>query len=83
MGHGLNDRPRGPAILWGVIAAAETTLQIRWLQPGVLGNPGQHLRADLLVLVESEHVIAALGVVQLDVGTALGYYSPTFSEKSA
>lgn len=57
-------------------------LQVLRLQARVLCDPGQHLRTDFLVLVEAEHVIAALGMVQLNVGATLGYYGPTFSEES-
>jgi hypothetical protein len=49
----------------------------------VFGDPSEHLWTDFFILVEAEHVIAAFGMIQLDMGTTLGYCGPTFSEEGA
>ena len=49
----------------------------------MLRNSGQHRRADFFVVVEAEHIVPIVGMMQLDVRTLLGRHSPTLAEKRA
>jgi len=48
-------RLMGADIRW--VAASASRLYIVWAQAGVLGDPGQHPRPDLRIVVECKHVI--------------------------
>jgi hypothetical protein len=49
----------------------------------MLRYTGQHPRSNLLVVVETEHIISVIRVVELNVGTLLGNDAPTFAHQSA
>ena len=45
----------------------------------MLRNPGQHARSNLLVIVETEHIVSEIRMVELDVEALLGNNGPTFA----